>query len=140
MSSDNVWPQFVLRGYTPYKVIDITQGGFLAVDMIDGDVDFLSPPSFHDEFADDEIWVGTWDYHKSFTAYNKNRGSHHTFFFNLDYQLHREDGPAQIVRTGEIVNKTFWLNGYQFASAEEWFEALPDKKKAVFNLDEINSA
>lgn len=137
MSFDG-WPKFILRGGTPYRVIDITQGGFLAVDMIDGDVDHLCPPAFHDEFADDEIWIGIQESGtNNFKAYHRNRGELYTFYFDSNYRIHRDDGPAQIVDDGVAVRKIFWLHGISYLSAESWFEDLPDKKKAAFNLDEV---
>jgi hypothetical protein len=127
-----------LRGATPYKVIQVTGGGFLAVDMIDGEIDHLCPPSFHDEFADNEIWIGVHKKNSSFfEAYHRNRGEKHTFYYDLHYRLHREDGPAQIIDDGSQIRKIFWLDGVQYPSAEDWFDALPDKKKAAFNLDEV---
>lgn len=144
----DVWPEFLLRGETPYKVIKTGESGFLALNMRDGEVENVFPPGLK-EFIDLEIWLGRRTSNSSFEATNNKAGQHFTFYFNEHFQLHREDGPAVIKKSKFLeediamdkiyqnINKEFWIHGKHFDNAEEWFLKLKDKKKALFNLDEV---
>lgn len=131
-------PSFILKGNAPYKVIEISSGCFMAIDMIDSKLVALSPPSYHDPYENDTLWIGYSDFASmKFEATHGEQGIHFEFHYNDKYQIHCETGPA-IIKTyaGGKIEKTFWLNSVQFENVEDWFNSLDDKKKALFNIDE----
>ncbi len=56
------------------------------------------------------------------------------YFWYINGQRHRDDGPAAIFSNGE---KYWYLNGKSY-SQEEWFELLTpeQQEKAVWNMDQ----
>lgn len=133
------WPKFIIQAYRPMVIIKISGGVVFAMDMLDGELDTVNIPALSQKAnsISEPVFIAYETGPNYFKALNEKTFVEHTVYYNSDYRLHREDGPAHITNDKIRTEKTFWLNGTLYSNKEEWFENLPDKKKAIFNLDEI---
>lgn len=126
------------KNYFPFKVLSFSDLTVMCMNQIFGlekirfyPGQILRVKQFFHYLDDVNVFAGFKEGYNSFTS--RCQESEITCYFNKNYFLHREDGPALVMDSVSY----FYLNGKRFKNSEDWFEALPDKKAALFNLDKI---